>query len=135
MKKEWVWPAGIIASFAIFIAFMMTIWFFYNSQRIDLVTQNYYERQIQYQGQIDRITRTRNFFGTTPNRNSISLSIPTGAGRRHRDILSALKFLYGLCPSDRIEYGEKANYIHPEFSCRVMAYQNVLAIGRAGLLS
>jgi hypothetical protein len=60
MKKEWVWPAGIIASFAIFIAFMMTIWFFYNSQRIDLVTQNYYERQIQYQGQIDRITRTRN---------------------------------------------------------------------------
>jgi hypothetical protein len=60
MKKEWVWPASIIASFAIFIAFMMTIWFFYNSQRIDLVTQNYYERQIQYQGQIDRITRTRN---------------------------------------------------------------------------
>lgn len=59
MNKAWIWPAGIIGTIAAFISFMAFTWIYYDSQQIDLVTPNYYERQIQYQGQIDRIRRTK----------------------------------------------------------------------------
>lgn len=59
MKKEWIWPAGIIAFFVVFISFMMFVWAYANSQHVDLVVPNYYERQIKYQQQIDRIQRTK----------------------------------------------------------------------------
>lgn len=59
MQKEWIWPASIIAFFVAFISFMMFVWAYANSQHIDLVVPNYYERQIKYQQQIDRIQRTK----------------------------------------------------------------------------
>lgn len=59
MNKSWQWPAGIILTLALFLGFMSWTWFYYHSQQIDLVTENYYDKQIAYQEQIERIQRAR----------------------------------------------------------------------------
>lgn len=53
------WPWGIVAAFAIFIPataglIVLACW-----QKDHLVRADYYEQEIRYQGQIDRLERTR----------------------------------------------------------------------------
>lgn len=59
MNTSWQWPAGIVITLALFLGFMSWTWFYYHSQHIDLVSENYYEKQITYQEQIERIQRAR----------------------------------------------------------------------------
>ncbi len=53
-----IWPACIIACFVLFIAGLIAFIVFASAQRNDLVRPDYYEAEIRYQQQIDRIQRT-----------------------------------------------------------------------------
>ena len=53
------WPAGIIAAFAVFIPATATLIVVATRNRMELVTHDYYEQEIRYQQQMDRVGRTR----------------------------------------------------------------------------
>jgi hypothetical protein len=52
-----LWPYGIILAFVLFISGTVSLVVMACSQRVDLVNNNYYEQELQYQAQIDRATR------------------------------------------------------------------------------
>jgi hypothetical protein len=54
---ENLWPIGIVGAFAVFIAGTVTLIVVACSHRMDLVTADYYEEEIIYQSQIDRLER------------------------------------------------------------------------------
>lgn len=57
--KPSLWPRAIIAYFIVFTT-AMTAWVaFALHQKTDLVRDDYYEQEIRYQEQVDRITRTQ----------------------------------------------------------------------------
>lgn len=53
------WPIVIIAYFAVFMAFLACFIVFASRQRVDLVRADYYEAEIKFQQQIDRVERSR----------------------------------------------------------------------------
>ncbi|NOX38429.1 MAG: FixH family protein [Calditrichaeota bacterium] len=55
----WVWPLGIALTLMGFLGFLFGLLFYLSGQRFDLVTENYYEKGLQYEEQIQRILRTR----------------------------------------------------------------------------
>lgn len=52
------WPIGIAAFFILILAFTLGFVLFSRSQRVDLVSADYYEQEMRYQAQIDREHRT-----------------------------------------------------------------------------
>ena len=52
------WPWGILAAYLLFMATTLGIVAFSFSQRVDLVSRDYYQREIDHQRQIDRVERT-----------------------------------------------------------------------------
>lgn len=58
-NKSLRWPLGIAIVYGAFVLFLMAYLAFAQMQRVDLVTENYYEKEIKYQQQIDRLERTR----------------------------------------------------------------------------
>jgi hypothetical protein len=52
------WGTKIITAFAIFMIATLSIVIFFMTQRVDVVTENYYEKELKYQDQINRIART-----------------------------------------------------------------------------
>lgn len=57
-KNPLAWPIGIMVTYAIFMLFLFGYLAFARSQRVDLVANDYYQQEIAYQQQIDRIERT-----------------------------------------------------------------------------
>jgi hypothetical protein len=55
-----LWPLGIIVTFVLFFAGTVGLVVMAFSQKVDLVSPDYYEQEIKYQGRIDRVERTRN---------------------------------------------------------------------------
>ncbi|RME93875.1 MAG: hypothetical protein D6766_07325 [Verrucomicrobia bacterium] len=53
------WPVGIGVFLACFLGYLVAFVVFSTRQRIDLVAPDYYERELRYQEQIDRVERTR----------------------------------------------------------------------------
>ncbi len=53
------WPLGIVLAFALFIVGTALLIVLAFSQKSDLVSADYYEREIRFQSQIDRVERTR----------------------------------------------------------------------------
>jgi hypothetical protein len=53
------WPYGIILTFAIFISGTAALIVIACTHPTDLIAANYYEQEIRYQGQLDRIGRAR----------------------------------------------------------------------------
>lgn len=51
------WPVAIISYFAIFISFLVAFIVFAARQRVDLVRTDYYEQELRFQSQIDRVRR------------------------------------------------------------------------------
>lgn len=94
-----IWPTCIIAFFVVFIAGLLTFIVFASTQRNDLVRPDYYEAEIRYQQQIDRIQRTRSMTEPVailydgPHRR-ITIQLPTA----HARASSGLVHLYR--PSD-----------------------------------
>jgi hypothetical protein len=54
-----LWPLGIIVTFVLFITGTVGLIVMACSQRADLVSADYYEKELNFQGQIDRVERTR----------------------------------------------------------------------------
>ncbi len=53
------WPIAIIGYFIVFAAFIAAYTTFAFHQKMDLVSDNYYDAEIRFQKQIERISRTR----------------------------------------------------------------------------
>ncbi|MBI4659337.1 MAG: FixH family protein [Verrucomicrobia bacterium] len=53
------WPVAIAVAFAVFIAFLAAFIVFASRQNMDLVRRDYYEEEMRFQGQWERLTRTR----------------------------------------------------------------------------
>jgi hypothetical protein len=53
-----LWPLGIVVTLAVFVTGTVGLIVMACSQRVDLVSPDYYERELRFQGQIDRVERT-----------------------------------------------------------------------------
>lgn len=58
-KRLNLWPVGIIVWLAVFAAFLIGWIVFASFHRMELVTGDYYEQEIRYQGQMERAARAR----------------------------------------------------------------------------
>lgn len=62
MKTNWnPWPLGIIAFFVTAIVGCVSFVVFCSLHPTDLVAADYYEQEVRYQGQMERIQNTRTF--------------------------------------------------------------------------
>ncbi len=59
------WPVAIIVLFVVFFSGLVSFIVFASRQRVDLVRPDYYEQEIRYQQQLDRVERTQAIKGTT----------------------------------------------------------------------
>jgi len=57
MKKYRSWPAGIAIIYILFVVILLALVIFSSYHSVDLVAKDYYEQEIKYQQQIDRINR------------------------------------------------------------------------------
>ena len=90
--KAWAW--GVIGACAVFICMILAFVFLAFSQRVDLVSKDYYREEIEHQRQIDRVART----GGLPRDVAWDLRQEEGA-------------LVCAFPLDRVE-GEVAGTLH-----------------------
>lgn len=58
-KMKFNWGTGIAISIIIFLIISFAMIFHFMSQKVDLVTDNYYEKTLIYQNQIDEAERTK----------------------------------------------------------------------------
>ncbi|MCK9426856.1 MAG: FixH family protein [Ignavibacteriaceae bacterium] len=58
MKIKWNWGTGIVVFIAFFIMMNVVIIIFAFSEKVDLVTPNYYEKELKYQDEIDAQQKT-----------------------------------------------------------------------------
>jgi hypothetical protein len=54
-----LWPVGIIVTFVLFFIGTVGLVVMAFSQKVDLVSADYYEQELKFQGRIDRVERTR----------------------------------------------------------------------------
>ena len=59
MKTRTFWPYGVILAFVLFISGMVAVVTIAATHREDLVSDKYYEHEINFQGQIDSAARAR----------------------------------------------------------------------------
>jgi nitrogen fixation protein FixH len=81
--KRNLWPFGIILTFVLFLSGTVGLVVMACSQRVDLVSSNYYEQELKFQTHIDRLNRTQLL--TAPAAvtydaatRRIAVSLPTG---------------------------------------------------------
>jgi hypothetical protein len=55
-----LWPYGIIATFVVFFAGMITLVAIAATHKEDLVSDNYYEHELKFQNEIDSAARAKN---------------------------------------------------------------------------
>jgi hypothetical protein len=82
-----LWPLGIVLTLSVFIVSTVGLIVMACSQRTDLVTPDYYEREIKFQGQIDRVERTQRAAGQAsvaydPAAKCITVSLPANQAAR-----------------------------------------------------
>jgi hypothetical protein len=82
-----LWPLGIITAVALFIAGTVGLIVMACSQRTDLVSPDYYEQELKFQGQIDRVARTQRAASQAsvaydPAGKCITVSLPSDQARR-----------------------------------------------------
>jgi hypothetical protein len=81
-----LWPIGIVVVCALFVAGTVGLIVMACSQKVDLVSKDYYEQELKFQGQIDRVERTRRVASQAsvaydPARQCITVSLPPGQAR------------------------------------------------------
>jgi len=79
-----LWPIAIIAFFVVAIVYLGGFIVWASRQREDLVSENYYETEIRYQQQIDRLNRSQKFDSESlvtydTAQQSIVISLPTAS--------------------------------------------------------
>lgn len=60
-KTSSLWPLAIVGAFALFILGIITLIVAASTQPADLVSADYYEQEVRYQDQIERLRRTEPF--------------------------------------------------------------------------
>ena len=93
MKKKANWGTGIFISYALFMLLAILAAVYFMNQDVDLVTDDYYQQEIKYQDQIDKIQRTNslpekpaiNFDGS-----KINLSFPESL--RNKNVTGKIHF-------------------------------------------
>ncbi|NCQ18323.1 MAG: hypothetical protein COZ80_10575 [Ignavibacteria bacterium CG_4_8_14_3_um_filter_37_9] len=58
MKIKWNWGTGIAVFIAFFILMNIVVIIFAFGEKVDLVTPNYYEKELKYQDEIDALQKT-----------------------------------------------------------------------------
>jgi hypothetical protein len=81
-----LWPIGIIAACALFVAGTAGLIVIACSQKVDLVSKDYYEQELRFQGQIDRAERARRVatqasVAYEATRQCITIFLPPGQAR------------------------------------------------------
>jgi nitrogen fixation protein FixH len=81
--KKNLWPYGISLAFILFGLGTAGLIAMACSQKVELVSPNYYEQELKFQGQIDRLTRSGNLgpeASVTYDRRkkTITISLPSG---------------------------------------------------------
>lgn len=76
-----LWPWAIVITFVLFISGTVSLVVMACSQKAELVSQNYYEQELQFQGQLDRMNRTSQLTAPAsvsydPIRKVIAISLP-----------------------------------------------------------
>jgi nitrogen fixation protein FixH len=81
-----LWPMAIVLTLVLFFCGIMTLVVIASSQKVDLVSDNYYEQELKYQGSIDSLERAKPLGAKAtydaPGRR-IVLSLPAGQTRRN----------------------------------------------------
>ena len=82
-----LWPLGVITAIALFIAGTVGLIVMACSQRVELVSPDYYEQELKFQGQIDRVARTLGAASQASvtydaARHCITVSLPVQQARR-----------------------------------------------------
>lgn len=82
-----LWPLGIIMTFVVFISGTVALVVMASSQRVDLVSPNYYEQEIKYQSRIDSEVRAHQLGASasiayTPAARQILITLPEEQTRR-----------------------------------------------------
>ena len=57
-KSRNPWPIGLVVFFIVFAAYIVGFVVFASRQKMDLVREDYYDQEIRFQQQIDRVHRT-----------------------------------------------------------------------------
>ena len=78
-----LWPTAIIAFFIVFVLFIASFIVWAVRQNQDLVSENYYENEVRYQQQLDRVKRTQSLATQTAitfdaARRLILIALPAG---------------------------------------------------------
>jgi hypothetical protein len=60
--KRISWGTGIVISIIIFVIFTLSTTIYLMNQKVDLVTEDYYKKGLDYQKQIDTEQRTEQYF-------------------------------------------------------------------------
>jgi len=95
-----LWPLGIILTLVVFIAGTVGLIVMACSQRVELVSPDYYEQELKFQGQIDRVARTRGAAdqaSVTYDAAGKCISVSLPADQARREVTGSIK-LYR--PSD-----------------------------------
>lgn len=84
-----LWPASIIGFFVVAILFMTTFVIWAMRQRADLVSADYYEREVRYQKQLDTLNRshaqaTQVVVTFDPAQQEILITLPSAPGATGR---------------------------------------------------
>lgn len=58
MKRKLSWGTGIVISFVVFMSITLAVVIYLMNQDVDLVTPDYYKKELVYQDQIERMERT-----------------------------------------------------------------------------
>ncbi len=61
IKLKINWGVGLVITLAVFIIISLIMVLYFMNQKVDLVTDNYYEKTLTYQTQIDEAERSREF--------------------------------------------------------------------------
>ncbi|MEK7780436.1 MAG: FixH family protein [Verrucomicrobiota bacterium] len=77
-----LWPTAIVVFFVLAITFIITFIAWSLRQRDDLVSADYYEREVRYQSQLDTLNRSQALAVTTvvtfePAQQSIVIALPS----------------------------------------------------------
>lgn len=81
MRKVNLWPVAIISTFTIFIALIIVFVVFATRQKMELVSPDYYEDEMRFQEQIERLSRTsllaaRKLIAYDADRREIVITLP-----------------------------------------------------------
>ncbi len=60
MKLKFNWGTGIVISMLVFMIATTGMMILFINQKVDLVTDNYYDKELKFQQQIDKVNNTNN---------------------------------------------------------------------------